>query len=83
MGFHTSFFTPNSGGIKTMKKTEKIKTLEKEIARLTILLNNSPMADFERLNQKLEREIENMRECKERYKFLIMEVEALKKKYNK
>ncbi|MCI8409020.1 MAG: hypothetical protein HFJ09_07105 [Lachnospiraceae bacterium] len=66
-----------------MKKTKKIETLEKEIARLNILLNNSPMADFERLNLKLEREIENMRECKERYKFLILEVEELKKKYNK
>lgn len=64
-----------------MRKKEKIETLEKEVSRLNMLLYNSPMAEFERLNQKLEREIENMRECKERYKFLIMEVEGIKKKY--
>ena len=43
-----------------MRKKEKIETLEKEVSRLNMLLYNSPMAEFERLNQKLEREIENM-----------------------
>lgn len=61
-----------------MKKSKKIEILEKEVTRLNELLDHSSARQFERLKEEMEQEVAELRECKERYRVLIEEVEGLK-----
>ena len=61
-----------------MKKSEKIKILEKEVTRLNELLKHSSAVEFERLKEEMEQEVAELKAYKERYQVLIEEVEGLK-----
>ena len=61
-----------------MKKNQKIEILEKEVTRLNELLEHSSAREFERLKEEMEQEVAELRECKERYRALIEEVEGLR-----
>lgn len=72
-------FMPNFKERNTrMKKSEKIEILEKEVTRLNELLEHSSAMEFEKLKEEMEKEVVELRECKERYRVLIGEVEGLK-----
>ena len=65
-------------GNSRMKKNQKIEILEKEVTRLNELLEHSSAREFERLKEEMEQEVAELRECKERYRALIEEVEGLR-----
>lgn len=65
-----------------MKKSEKIEILEKENERLQQKLDEATKYSrkIESLYEEMKKESDIMRECKERYKQLIREVEDIKNK---
>ena len=65
-------------GNSRKKKNQKIEILEKEVTRLNELLEHSSAREFERLKEEMEQEVAELRECKERYRALIEEVEGLR-----
>ena len=68
--------------VNDLKKSEKIEILEKENERLQNELDEATKYSqkIESLYEELKENSDSVRECKERYKQLIREVEDIKKK---